>query len=111
MDLRAKIGYKLKQLRLDANLSQEKLAELLDVHIQAIGKVETGKIFISEKVLEKACKFFNVKPKYFFDFEELKLRQSDEERINDIVEKLKHSKPIFIKQIHKIVQALYEEKV
>ena len=105
MDLRAKIGYKLKQLRLEADISQEKLA----VHIQAIGKVETGKIFISEKVLIKACKFFDVKPRYFFDFDDIKLRQSDTERISEITEKLQHSKPIFIKQIHKIVNALYEE--
>ena len=99
MDLRAKIGYKLKQLRLEADIS----------HIQAIGKVETGKIFISEKVLIKACKFFDVKPRYFFDFDDIKLRQSDTERIREITEKLQHSKPIFIKQIHKIVNALYEE--
>lgn len=109
MDLRAKIGYKLKQLRTDKEISQEKLAEYLGVHIQAIGKVETGKIFISEKVLEKACEFFNVKPKYFFDFDDIKLRLSDEERISDIIDKLKHSKPAFIKQIHKIVSVLFEE--
>lgn len=109
MDLRAKIGYKLKQLRLEADISQEKLAEYLGVHIQAIGKVETGKIFISENVLIKACKFFDVKPRYFFDFDDIKLRQSDTERISEITEKLQHSKPIFIKQIHKIVNALYEE--
>ena len=33
MDLRAKIGYKLKRLRLEADISQEKLAEYLGVHI------------------------------------------------------------------------------
>ena len=109
MDLKAKIGQKLKYLRTSANLSQERLAEYLGVHIQAIGKVETGKIFISEKVLVKACKYFNVKAKYFFDFDENKLRLSDEERITDITQKLKSSKPLFIKQIHKIVNALFEE--
>lgn len=110
MDLKAKIGQKLKYLRTSADLSQEKLAEYLGVHIQAIGKVETGKIFISEKVLERACKYFNVKPKYFFDFEENKLRLSDEERINDITEKLRKSRPTLIKQIYKIVNVLFEEK-
>lgn len=110
MDLRAKIGNKLKLLRLNADISQEKLAEYLGVHIQAIGKVETGRIFINEKVLLKACRFFKVEPRYFFDYSDIKLRQSDEERINDIIYKLKHSRPIFIKQIHKIVNALYEDK-
>lgn len=66
MSLKNQIGQKLKSLRLDANLSQEKLAELLSVHVQAIGKVETGKTFINEKVLLKVCKFFKVEPKYFF---------------------------------------------
>ena len=110
MDLKSQIGQKLKALRLSANLSQEKLAEHLDVHIQAIGKVETGKIFISEKVLQRACKFFNVKAKYFFDFEDTKLSASDEERIADITDKLKKSKTAFIKQIYKIVNALFEDK-
>lgn len=110
MNLRKQIGQKLKFLRIGANLSQEKLAELLDVHIQAIGKVETGKIFISEKVLIKACKFFKVEPKYFFDYNDIKLRQSDKEKIDDIIDKLNHSRPVFIKQIHKIVNALYEDK-
>ena len=100
---------KLRNLRLNAGLSQEKLAEILDVHIQAIGKVETGKIFISEKVLTRACAFFKVKPKYFFEFDETKLRRSDEERLEKIIDMLKHSKPSFIKQIYKIVQALYKE--
>lgn len=109
MDIKSCVGIKLRNLRIDAGLSQEKLAELLGVHIQAIGKVETGKIFINEKVLEKACKFFKVKPKYFFDFSDFRLRQSDEERILDINEKLRASKPIFIKQIYKIANALYEE--
>ena len=109
MDIRAGIGQKLKDLRLNAGLSQEKLAEFLDVHIQAIGKVETSKIFISEKVLTRACEFFKVKPKYFFEFDEAKLRRSDEERIEEIIYKLNHSKPVFVKQIYKIVQALYEE--
>ena len=95
MDIRAGIGQKLKHLRLNAGLSQEKLAEFLDVHIQAIGKVETGKIFISEKVLTRACAFFKVKPRYFFEFEETKPSN--------------HSKPVFVKQIYKIVQALYED--
>ena len=110
MDLRANIGNKLKQLRLKENLSQEKLAELLGVHIQSIGKVETGKIFINGKVLIKACKFFKVEPKYFFDDNDIKLRQSDKERIDDIVNKLNHSRSVFIKQIYKIVNALYEDK-
>ena len=107
--MKNEIGHKLRNLRIESGLSQEKLAELLGVHIQAIGKVETGKIFISEKVLNKACKFFKVKPKYFFDFTDLRLRQSDEDRIAEINEKLRLSKPIFIKQIYKIVNALYED--
>ncbi len=109
MDIKVCIGQKLKKLRLEANLSQEKLAELLGVHIQAIGKVETGKIFISEKVLIASCNFFKVKPRHFFEFDEIKLRQSDEDRIADINYKLRHSKPNFIKQMYKIANAIYDD--
>ena len=55
---------KLQELRKNNNLSQEKLAEKLDVSRQAVAKWENGLGLPSEESLEGLANFFNI-PKEF----------------------------------------------
>ena len=62
-----KIAENLRKIRTEANLSQEKLSEILDVNSKFIGHVERCERCISLKKLIEIAEYFNVSVKYFFE--------------------------------------------
>lgn len=60
------VGKKIKQLRVDLNLSQEEFAEKLNVSQSYFSAIERGKKQISNKMLSKVCDVFGVNRSYFF---------------------------------------------
>ncbi len=64
--LRNDIGRKIKNLRLDKNLSQEKLAEYVNMSREHISCIERGKNLATVETLYNLAKFFEVDIKYFF---------------------------------------------
>ncbi len=66
-DVKKILGYNLKALREAKNLTQEQLAEYLELETyQTINRIENGKSFITSDLLERMCKFFNVEVYVFF---------------------------------------------
>ena len=49
-------------------MTQEKLAEYVDIHPRQMSKIETGEHFPSCKTLEKICVALDVTPSFLFDF-------------------------------------------
>ncbi len=54
------IGVRLKQARLDKKITQEKLAELIDVSVTYISRIERGSTNISLKRLSEICDILGV---------------------------------------------------
>ena len=54
------IGMRLKQARLNKKITQEKLAENLDVSVAYISRIERGSTEINLKRLSEICSFLNV---------------------------------------------------
>lgn len=61
-----KFGTKIRSLRLKKKLSQEKLAELADLHRTYIGQIETGKRNIALKNIAKLAEALKVSIKELF---------------------------------------------
>lgn len=59
-------GYNLKKLRLHRELTQEQLAEFLDLQVQTISYIENGRAFVSSEVYAKICNFFDVSLEFMF---------------------------------------------
>lgn len=53
-------GNNLRNLRKKQHLTQEKLAEVLDVSTKQIGDIESGKSFTTGQMMDNITKFFNV---------------------------------------------------
>ena len=65
--LKNRIGRKVKSLRLESGLSQEKLAEYINMSREHISCIERGKNLTSIETLYTLAEFFNVDIKSFFD--------------------------------------------
>ena len=63
--LRNDIGRKVKKLRLEKGISQEKLAEYVDMSREHISCIERGK-HLAIETLYNLARFFEVDIKYFF---------------------------------------------
>lgn len=66
MDIRAKVGARVKELRLGLKLTQEKLAFKAEVDKTYLNEVENGKRNISLVNLEKVVKALEVSFEKFF---------------------------------------------
>ena len=66
------LGKRIKELRTRKRLTQEQLAELVNMGERNLSKIECGINFISAETLEKISKALDVSPKDLFDFEHLK---------------------------------------
>lgn len=66
MDIKKKFGKKLKELRLEKGLSQEKLAYEADLDRTYIPSIEKGERNVSITVIEKLAKALKTPIKDFF---------------------------------------------
>ena len=66
-DINKLIGERIKALRLRENLTQEELAEKVNLHPSYVGILERGERNPSIKSLVKIAEAFNIKPDYFLD--------------------------------------------
>lgn len=66
--LKKNLGKLIATKRKALKLSQEALAEILEIKTRTLSKIENGHTFISAKTLCKLCETFNSTPRSFFDF-------------------------------------------
>ena len=67
MDIKQKFGVKIKELRKQKGLSQEKLANLAEIDRTYLPTIEKGERNVSIEVVEKLAKALDVKIKDLFD--------------------------------------------
>ncbi len=67
--LKACLGKKISQLRLQHNLSRQQLADLAGFKLIGLSQIERGKKFVSEKTLQKFARIFNCSVRDLFSFD------------------------------------------
>lgn len=68
-DIKKKLGKKIKYYRELNGLTQEELAEKIDINCRSLSFIECGTNFVTADTLEKLCNKLSVTPKQLFDFE------------------------------------------
>ncbi len=71
LDFKKKFGRRLAELRKKQGLSQEEVAEKIDIAPRNLSKIETGVTFPSIENLEKIISVLNCKTSDLFEFEHL----------------------------------------
>lgn len=98
-DFKKLIGKKIKQIRKSKNLTQEKLAELINIEIPSMSYIETGKFAPSVETLQKLSEVLGVKPWEFYYFDTI----THDEMLNELNSALKNNK-----QLTEIVYNFYK---
>lgn len=70
-DIKDLLGKRIKELRKEKNLTQEKLAEFIDIDTRNIIKIENGETFPRLKTLEKLLEVFQISISELFLYEHL----------------------------------------
>ena len=66
MNVKNIFGENLKHFRKLHKLTQEELAEKLDIIPTHLSRIETGKSFVTAELLDALCIIFNISPATFF---------------------------------------------
>ena len=71
MILNELVGQRIRDLRLELNLSQEGFAEKVGLHRTYIGQIEREEKNITLKNIHKICYALKIDPKELFDFKDI----------------------------------------
>ncbi len=101
------LGARIKEIRKARGLTQEQLAEMVDIEQKHVSRIESGKNYPTIDRLEKIAAALNVPLISFFDFLHL---ENDDERVVNIEEMIKEldedSRKIAYKMIKAIINTL-----
>ncbi len=104
-EIKRNLGKKIKYYRELKGLTQEKLAEKLDLNCRSLSFIECGVNFVTEETLEKLCSSLDVTPKQLFDFNYLNLPEKDiKNRINQLIDTNKEK----LNDVYKILKGFLD---
>lgn len=86
-DIKKALGKKIKTIRKEKNLTQEKLSELINIETPSLSNIETGKYAPSTETLQKLSEVLDVALWEFYYFDTI----SNEKMIDEINNKIKNN--------------------
>lgn len=72
MKLKKLLGERIKRLRKSRNLTQEQLAEMIDIAPRNLSRIEVGESFVTAETLEKLLFSLNVTAEELFAYEHIR---------------------------------------
>ena len=69
MNIKKNFGKKIKEKRLEKELTQEELAEKIGISPKSLSQIELGNNFVSAEILEAICQALSISPRVLFDFD------------------------------------------
>lgn len=103
MDNKKKLGLKMKELRKRKGLTQEELAELIQMEQNSISVMESGRNFPTLGTLEKIAKVLDVNLSDFFDYDYIEDIDVIKASTEDIISKMDDKQ---LRQLFKYVKSI-----
>ena len=82
------LGKRIKEIRKYRGLTQEKMAEMIDLETSSLSGIESGRFYPSLHVLEKIATVLDVELIDFLKFSSVDFPENLDEKIVEIVEQL-----------------------
>lgn len=89
VNIKKELGLKIKRLRVKNGLTQDQLAEKMQIAPRTLCGIENGENFVKAETLENFCRVFNISCFELFAFDYLK---PNEELVTEIIEDIKSLK-------------------
>lgn len=108
MDVKKSFGEKIKRLRKKRNLTQEQLAEMIDISPRNLSKIEVGDCFVKAETLERLLTALNISTEELFANDHIKTNSELLEGINFYINSAKDDRKT-LEKIYRILRDLVEE--
>lgn len=108
MNIKKVFGEKIKRIRKKKNLTQEQLAELIDISPRNLSKIEVGECFVKAETLEKLLKALDISTEELFANEHIKESEELLNLIYNILDKIKNDRKK-LEKVYKITKFLIDE--
>lgn len=86
MGVKEELGKKIKRMRINRGLTQEQLAETVNISQRTLSGIEIGENFVTAETLDKLIKALNTTTDELFELEHLK---SEQELLDEINQRIK----------------------
>lgn len=104
MNIKKLLGKRIQEIRKSLGMTQEKVAESMNIETSSLSNIENGKYYPTAENLEKICLVLGIPPEMLFQFEHL---QNEKDLVLEINSRLT-ANPEKIRDVYKIVKAITE---
>ncbi len=108
MNFKKAFGEKIKRLRKKRNLTQEQLAEMIEISPRNLCRIELGNCFVKSETIEKLLTALDVSTEELFANDHIKTKEELMEQINFYIDSAKDDRKT-LEKIYKILRDLIEE--
>lgn len=105
MNIKKELGEKIKRLRKKRGLTQELLAEMVEISPRNLSNIELGITFAKAETLEKIINSLNTSTEELFANEHIKTKTELLENINNYLSNIKDDKKM-LELVYKILRDL-----
>jgi len=104
MNIKKLLGKRIQELRKAKKLTQEKVAEIIDIETASLSNIENGKYYPTAENLEKIINVLEISPQELFNFNHLKEPNELKKELYTIIENNPHR----LQDIYKVIKSLVE---
>ena len=85
-DIKKLFGKRIKELRIKKGLTQDKLAEIIEIGERNLTKIECGNCFVKAETVAKLASALDVTPNELFDFSLIQSKISIKNTLKDAID-------------------------
>ena len=80
-DIKKLFGKRIKELKIKQGLTQEQLAEMIEVGERNLSKIECGNVFVKASTITKLIQALKVEPQELFEFSQYQEQKNKKQEL------------------------------
>ena len=109
MSVKKLLGEKIKRMRKKRRLTQEQLAEMIEITPRNMSRIEVGESFVTAETLDKIIKALGVSAEILFSYEHIRDEDTLVEEIYKYIEKIKSDRPQ-LEKLYKFIKIIVDDE-